>query len=87
MRFQLQSPSTRCPLAALSHEEADVPLGFSPPLLGKIPAQASPFLDNPVIWHPPGGADLAVSEHRAPQCSLWESWTLGTNLGSPTCPS
>lgn len=41
MRFQPCSTSTRCPLLAPSQEEADVPLGFSPPLLGKIPAQAS----------------------------------------------
>lgn len=82
MRFQPRSSSTRCPLPAPSQEQAEASLGFSPPLLGKIPARASLLLDNPGIWHPPGGAGLAVSEHRAPQCSPWESQTLGANLGN-----
>lgn len=59
-------------------------------LYGKIPAWASLLLDNPGIWHPPGGAELAVSEHRAPQCESpgpWEQTWGALSLLFPTCPS
>lgn len=83
MGFQAHSSSSRCPLPAPSQEQADVSLGFSPVLLGKIPAQASLLLDNPGIWHPPGGADQSTEHPSVPPGSPkpWEH-----SLFLPTCP-
>lgn len=79
MRFQPHSSSTRCPLPAPSQEEADASLGFSPPLRKNPRLGLTPFGQSWDLASPRRGWAGCV---RAQSTPMWESRTLGANLGS-----